>query len=171
MRLERGWEWWLSVSGESKALMCDLRRIERRSLLCNGASRTVVSRWWRTNVSGEGEMYHISGHIFSFVLAWEYGKIRHSWTVNEHPGLVVRPDSEAVAYSSILRGIASRFQNLASSGEVAPRKRVAISTQSQLHTCCQVETRRDATLVRLHREVRVICDRGVASRYINPLKP
>jgi hypothetical protein len=50
------------------------------------------------------------------------------------------------AYSSILRGIASRFQHFASRGEVAPRKRVAIPIRSQLHACCQVETRRDATL-------------------------
>jgi hypothetical protein len=48
-------------------------------------------------------------------------------------------------YSSILREIASRFQNFASRGEVAPRERVAIPIQSQLHACCQVETRRDAT--------------------------
>jgi hypothetical protein len=74
-------------------------------------------------------------------------------------------------YSSILRGIASRFQNFASSGEVAPRKRVAISTRSQLHACCQVETRRDATLVEMRREVRAMCDRGAASCYINPSEP
>jgi hypothetical protein len=73
-----------------------------------------------------------------------------------------------VPYSSILRGIASRFQNFASRGEVAPRERVAIPIQSQLHACCQGETRRDATLVEMRREVRAMCDRGAASCYINP---
>jgi hypothetical protein len=91
---------------------------------------------------------------------------RHGWT---------RVSSTTPAtrsfYSSILRGIASRFQNFASRGEVAPRKRVAISTRSQLHACCQVETRRDATLVEMRREVRAMCDRGAASCYINPSEP
>jgi hypothetical protein len=36
-------------------------------------------------------------------------------------------------YSSILRGIASRFQNFTARAEVALRKRVAISIRSQLH--------------------------------------
>jgi hypothetical protein len=66
-------------------------------------------------------------------------------------------------YSSILRGIASRFQNFAAKVEVARRKRVAISTRSQLHACCQVEQRRDATLVEMRREVRAVCDRGAAN--------
>jgi hypothetical protein len=32
---------------------------------------------------------------------------------------------------------------------------------------CQVETRRDATLVEMRREVRAMCDSGAASCYIN----
>jgi hypothetical protein len=75
------------------------------------------------------------------------------------------------SYSSILRGTASRFQNFTSRGEVVPRKRVAISIRSQLHACCQVETRRDATLVEMRREVRVMCDKVAASCYVNPSKP
>jgi hypothetical protein len=55
--------------------------------------------------------------------------------------------------------------------EVAPRKRVAISTRSQLHACCQVETRRDATLVEMRREVRAVCDRSAGNCYINPAEP
>jgi hypothetical protein len=77
----------------------------------------------------------------------------------------------ALCYSSILRGIASRFQNLASREEVAPRKRVAIPIRSQLYACCQVETRRDASLVEVRREVRAMRDRGAASCYINPSEP
>lgn len=67
------------------------------------------------------------------------------------------------AYSSILRGIASRFQNFASSGEVASRKRVAIPTRNQLHTCCHVETRRDAILIEMRRDVSWSCDIGIDS--------
>jgi hypothetical protein len=73
--------------------------------------------------------------------------------------------------SSILRGTASRSQNFTSGFEVAPRERVAISIRSQLHACCQVETRRDATLVEMRREVRAMCDRGAANCYINPSEP
>jgi hypothetical protein len=72
-------------------------------------------------------------------------------------------DASAPPYSSILRGIASLFQNFAAKVEVAPRKRVAISTRSQIHACCQVETRRDATLVEMRREVCAVCDRGAAN--------
>ena len=64
-------------------------------------------------------------------------------------------------YSSILQGIAPRFQNSASSGEVAPRERVAISIRSQLHACCQVETRRDAILMEMRRKVSRSCDIGI----------
>ena len=64
-------------------------------------------------------------------------------------------------YSSILRKIASRFQNFASRREVAPRKRVAISIRSQLHACGQVETRRDATLAEMRRGVSWPCDIGI----------
>jgi hypothetical protein len=74
-------------------------------------------------------------------------------------------------YSSILREIAPRFQNFAAKVEVAPRKRVAIPTRSQLHACCQLETRRDATLVEMRREVRAMCDKAAASCYVNPSKP
>jgi hypothetical protein len=79
--------------------------------------------------------------------------------------------SYSESYSSIPREIASRFQNFAAKVEVAPRKRVAISTRSQLHACCQVETRRDATLVEMRREVRAVCDRSAGNCYINPLEP
>lgn len=73
--------------------------------------------------------------------------------------------------SSVLRGIALRSQNSASSGEVAPRERVAIAIRSQLHACCQVETRRHATLVEMRREVRAACYRGTSSCYINLPEP
>jgi hypothetical protein len=64
-------------------------------------------------------------------------------------------------YSGILREIASRLQNSASRGEVAPRKPVAISVRSQLHACCQVETRRDAILMEMRREVSWSYDIGI----------
>jgi hypothetical protein len=48
-------------------------------------------------------------------------------------------------------------------GEVAPRERVAIPIRSQLHACCQVETRRDAILMEMRREVSWSCDIGIDS--------
>lgn len=42
-------------------------------------------------------------------------------------------------------------------------ERVAISTWSQLHACCEAETRRDATLVEMRREVCSVCDRSAGS--------
>jgi hypothetical protein len=68
----------------------------------------------------------------------------------------IEPDEVSI-YSSILRGIASRFQHFASRVEVAPRKRIAISIRSQLQACRQVETRRGAALVEMRREVRAAC--------------
>jgi hypothetical protein len=56
-------------------------------------------------------------------------------------------------YSSILRGIASRFQNSACRQKVVPRKRVAIQIWSRLHSCCLNKTRRDATLAKIRREI------------------
>jgi hypothetical protein len=47
------------------------------------------------------------------------------------------------SYSSILRGIASRFLNFASSREVTLRKRVANTTRGCLHLCCIDEKHRD----------------------------
>jgi hypothetical protein len=76
-----------------------------------------------------------------------------------------------LGYSGILRKIASRSQNFTSGGEVALRKRIAMSIRSQPHACYQVETRRDATLVEMRREVRAMCDRDAASCYINPSEP
>jgi hypothetical protein len=66
---------------------------------------------------------------------------------------VPSPPSTNPTSSLVFWGIASRFQNLASRGEVAPLKRVAISIRSQLHACCQVDTRCDANLVEMHRKV------------------
>jgi hypothetical protein len=48
---------------------------------------------------------------------------------------------------------------------------IAISARSQLHACCQVETRRDATLVEMRCEVRAACYRGTGSCYINLPEP
>jgi hypothetical protein len=63
--------------------------------------------------------------------------------------------------------MASRFYNSACRREVAPPKRIAISIRSQLQACCQAETRRDATLVEMRREVRSVCDRSAGICYIN----
>jgi hypothetical protein len=78
-----------------------------------------------------------------------------------HPQLTVRHGYSCGLYSSILRGIASRFQHFASRREVAPRKRVAIPIQSQPHACCQVATRRDAILMEMRRDVSWSCDIGI----------
>jgi hypothetical protein len=87
------------------------------------------------------------------------------------PSGAVRCSRSLCAYSSILREIATRYLSSASRPEVASRKRAANAIQSRLHACCQVETRRDATLVEMRREVRAVCDRSAGNCYINPSEP